>query len=141
MPKRQATRKVSTVEIMGEDSFVVYRPIKVKEQRELMETSKGFQKSILDHTEAFAVSIGKKVSELTADEEKQAVSTLDDANEMLHFMDKTLAERIVDWNWVDDDDEKLPIPADDWEVVLTLYAHEYDFIHGLFAATGDTEKN
>jgi len=141
MPKRQATRKVATIEIMGDDSYLVYRPITVQEQRELMTQSKEYQTEVEKHTQLFADALGKKVADLTDTEQKQALATLDNAEEMMHFMDKTLAERIIEWNWVDDNDESLPAPIDDWQVMLKLYSHEYEFIHSLFSNSDKTEKN
>ncbi len=140
MPKRQALRKVETPEIMGDDSYLIYKPITIEEQRNLLKQSKEYQNTINKHTKKYAKAIGKDISDLTNEDNSKMLLELENPDELMHFMDKVLSERIVEWNWVDDDDEPMLPPSEDWKIMLSLYSHEYDFIHKLFAPDDNTEK-
>lgn len=143
MPKRQATRKADTPkEIMGEGAFVEYRSFTMQEQRDLRETAKEYQDTIDEHIEKYAISIDKKVSELTEEEKNKAISSLENADELTSYTDKVYASRIVNWNWVDDNDKELPIPSQDenWIVMRTLYSHEYEYLQELLVPKENTEK-
>jgi hypothetical protein len=52
----------------------------------------------------------------------------DDFAQVLKFNETFLASVVVDWNWVDDDGNPLPLPADDPGVVEKLVIPEFQWI-------------
>lgn len=49
-------------------------------------------------------------------------------SDSMSFNDKVVTACLVEWNWVDDDGEPLPLPSDDPEVLNRLYAPEYQLL-------------
>lgn len=52
-----------------------------------------------------------------------------------------LREHVADWNWVDDDGQRLPSPADDPDVLDDLTDQEVDFLTNLIAPGEEELKN
>jgi hypothetical protein len=59
---------------------------------------------------------------------RRAKMDADDMGQMLEFNAEFLASVVVDWNWVDDAGEALPLPADDPTVLDRLVLPEFQFI-------------
>lgn len=54
--------------------------------------------------------------------------------------DELIRKVVVDWNWVDDDDQPLPTPKDDETVVDRLTANEVLFISRQVQGNPDDRK-
>ena len=110
MPKRQTVKRHETEEIQGEDSYVVVTGIKVRDIRRLrkMVRNEGLQERNEEHREK-----GESEEEPT-----------DQFEESL----KLIAKHVTKWNWVDDDEEPLPVPAENPEVMDELTNEEAVFL-------------
>jgi hypothetical protein len=91
---------------MGEDSYVVIRPVKYGAARQVME---------LDE------------SEMTA-EERQT------------FLEDFIVNAVVEWNWVDDDNNPLP-QLESRDVLEQLYAHEFQWLSEAILSATEAQKN
>lgn len=49
---------------------------------------------------------------------------------------RLLVEHVVAWNWLDDEDQPLPTPAEDVTVIDRLTDEEVEFLTGLFQPQG-----
>jgi len=63
-----------------------------------------------------------------------------DFDQVLAFNEQFMAAVVVDWNWVDDAGEKLPLPADDPSVVNRLVIPEFQFIATSAGLDGSAKK-
>lgn len=52
-----------------------------------------------------------------------------------------LVDHLVDWNWVDDNDQPMAIPSDDPSVLDTLTDQEIEFLTGVIAPSTKDLKN
>lgn len=52
---------------------------------------------------------------------------------------ESVSERIVEWNWVDDNEKPLPLPSEDPTVRERLYEKEIEFL--LLASAGKAEQD
>lgn len=140
MPKRNAFTKVVTSELQGDDSFVVYKPFTYDEtrafQKEALEKKSQYDNAL----KAVATELNKSVDDLTPEEIGTALLNSGLENTMTDWINQIYAQRIVQWNWVDDDDLPLEQPSKDWTVLGKLYTTEHDFISGLFQPK-DNAKN
>ena len=59
---------------------------------------------------------------------ERATMATDDMAQMLAFNAQFLASVVVEWNWVDDEGNPLPLPADDPGVIDKLVLPEFQFI-------------
>jgi hypothetical protein len=110
MPKRKTTRrKFPSTEVQGADSWIV---IKMPTWGELKEL-----KRLLSQ----------------ADEDDDAAQAASEAHERM------MIEKILDWNWVDDDGNLLPLPSENAAVLNALTGDEMIFIAE--ALRGDIEDN
>jgi hypothetical protein len=64
----------------------------------------------------------------------------EDFKQVLAFNETFLASVVVDWNWVDDAGEALPLPADDPGVVEKLVIPEFQFIATAAGLDGTAKK-
>jgi len=102
MPKRQNIVRLDSSEVQGEGSFVVVRAQSVREMRDLTK-SDAYRKLVT------------------------ATDAVDSQIAMFDLAPDTL-KRILEWNWVDDDDEPLPLPKDDPEIFDKLTQQEFEFL-------------
>ena len=97
MPKRVTSRRIETLELQGEGSFIVLRMMPY---------------GIAKQARQF-VGIGdvKNRTDMTLEQKQEWIAKETALTEKLIF------GSIVDWNWVGDDDQPLPIPktGDDLE--------------------------
>lgn len=63
-----------------------------------------------------------------------------DFDQVLEFNQQFLAAVVVEWNWVDDAGEPLPLPADDPAVVDRLVIPEFEFIARSAGLDGSAKK-
>lgn len=127
MAKRRTVVKHETDEIQGEDSYVVLSALKVKEIRNLRQVGKD------ERVKARAWA--KKQSKLRGvDVDESEYEGADPFEGGLEILSK----HILDWNWVDDEDNPLPLPKDDPDVLGELTNDETDFLSDLM--TGDQER-
>jgi hypothetical protein len=91
MAQRQSTFRVSSEEVQGEDSYVVFHHMSFGTVLEAMK--KGGDE--------------KADGKTSADEEKK-------------FTEKLLQDAVVEWNWVDDNGEPLPLPSKGLEIESLL---------------------
>jgi hypothetical protein len=85
MPQRQTTRRIASDEVQGEGSYVTLRAM-----------SYGFVRDA--GRQAVFDSDGKPRTDASLDEQ-------------LKVFDKLIIDSIVEWNWVDDKGEPLPVPT------------------------------
>lgn len=64
----------------------------------------------------------------------------DDANWQQDESVRLLCEHLVNWNWVDDVGDPLPLPKDDPTVVDQLTDEEMEFLAGLFGTKVDAKN-
>lgn len=64
-----------------------------------------------------------------------------DFTQVLAFNETFLASVVVDWNWVDDAGEPLPLPADDPGVVEKLVIPEFQWIATAAGLDGTAKKD
>ena len=79
------------------------------------------------------VTYGERLEALEL--EKQHAND-DDAEWRIEAQRQMYADHILDWNWVDGDDQPLPLPKDDPDVINGLTDVEQEALDALF---GDTD--
>jgi hypothetical protein len=52
-----------------------------------------------------------------------------------------ISDHLVDWNWVDDDDNPLPLPSQDPSVIDELNDEETEFLASILIGTREDRKN
>jgi len=83
-----------------------------------------------------------EVSRLTVGEARRADQIKDDPNtDSFGEVVELYQTHIVNWNWVDDDGEPLPLPRDDASVVDGLTADEFSFLGDCLAGSEEAQKN
>lgn len=116
MAKRQNTRKIPSVEVQGEDSFVTVRKV----------------------TWAQVIESQKKV--LAAGTADDAPPTLDAVLANDTAIREMLRTNVIGWNWVDDDGRPLPLPHDEGSFNL-LSLDEVTFLVQALYQKADDLKN
>lgn len=87
--------------------------------------------------DSFVEVSGIKVGEI------RQLREMRDGGEDFNWLESSLelvARHIVNWNWVDDEDEPMPLPSEDPSVVNDLYHYELEFLSGIIMG-GDEAKN
>ena len=115
MPKRATVKRHETDEVQGEGSYVVVTGIKVKEIRQLRERAREV---------AATLKRGEDAEDFDEFEASLAL----------------VAKHITDWNWVDDDEQPLPVPNEHPEVMDELTNEEAIFLTELLIGK-DEAKN
>ncbi len=123
MAKRVSTNKVPTVELQGEDSYVIVSAVKTKEIKETRRLSLRAEKAQKE------VEKRRK-----AGEEVEDLEPFDGFAAGLEMIQRHLLE----WNWVDDDGVPLPQPKGNPEVLDELTVKEVTFLANLL--TGEEES-
>lgn len=113
MAQRQNRRQVDSERVQGEGSFVVVRGMTVGEHNQNLKLVRQAQRLGADADEG-------QVAKLEAD------------------MAKLMGACVLDWNWVDDDEQPLPLPRDDEGVLERLTLDEIAFLAEVIR--GDVEK-
>lgn len=112
MPRRITRFTVKSEPVQGPDSFVTYKPVRYRETKNLMaRMAEIAQMDVTDH-------------------QKTALRT--EINERL------IIDHVVAWNWVGDDDQPLPPPSENPEVIDELTMDEIAFLGN--ALNGEVEK-
>lgn len=112
MPKRLSTRKYISAEIQGEDSFIVVSRLTVGEAREIHKLNKRRQ---------------------------QADDGLEEEDAMAAVL-PLYAQHVIDWNWVDDEEEPLPLPGKNPEILDTLTDLEFSYIADILSGENEEEE-
>lgn len=115
MPRRQSIRRVASEAVQGEDSYIIVRKMTVGE-----------------HTRHLALVADAQQAQ--ADGDSQRITAIESE------MTGLLASCVRGWNWVDDDDEPLPSPAEDEDVLQALTLDEVEFIVNAIRGNVDSEK-
>ncbi len=102
MPKRQDTHRHDSKDVQGEGSYVVVRDMTVAE--------------LLAYLERTAIQESRPDTEVGKTFEENAASAV---------------KLVVDWNWVDDQGQPLPLPSAAPEVLRMLTGPELRFIRDL----------
>lgn len=123
MAKRRSVKKVETVELQGEGSYVIVSAVKTKEIKKTRKLSQESAKAQKD------VDKRRKSGEDVND-----VEPFDGFEAGLDMIQRHL----VEWNWVDDGDVPLPQPKTNPEVVDELSTDEVTFLANLL--TGEEES-
>jgi hypothetical protein len=74
----------------------------------------------LQGEDSFVVVTLPKVSEI-----EDVIKIMGDDLESFKCGSQIIADHILEWNWVDDDGESLPLPSGDAEIVGLLTTEEY----------------
>jgi len=125
MPKR-ANKKVNRIistEMQGDDSWVDILVLTVEEARELETQYNALGKR---------VNLAKHEAEITQDSENgaypKALQELESAQSALgDFTFAVLEKCVLDWNWVDDDENPLPKPTTEG-AFQKLFMSEYTWL-------------
>ena len=142
MPKRQSIKNIPTPELQGDDSYVIYRPMTFEEAQELRNIGRKMQADVDKALNGYATKNKIELKDMTAEQNENALAEAGlNPDEIFDFMHKQMAERIIEWNWVDDDDKPLPQPKDDYRIIRKLYTTESDFITDLFTNQSKDPKN
>lgn len=116
MSKRQNIITFDSTEVQGEGSWIKVRMVTHGQSKKLQKD--------------FSDVIGKDFSDISI--ERRA--------EFQTQSDELLTRMIVDWNWVNDDDEPLPLPRDEQTVVDELTELEHQFIANAIRGEGERKK-
>ena len=134
MPSRKGIVRVDAEKVMGEESYVKVRRLTYGEMKEI--TQAGQEK---------ATEVRKRLEEPDLTPElRDAYLAEIDANETRRLMELTVrryVDHILDWNWVDENDDPLPLPKDDPSVIDKLYNSEITFLSEALFGQGQDEKN
>lgn len=103
MPKRQNVKTYKSEEVQGDDSYVKVKMPSVEEFNAIMERSRR------------AVGLAQSRDEVAIAQLEQ------EANE-------TMANLVLEWNWVDDDGNPLPQPFGNPAVFTRLTISEISFL-------------
>jgi len=137
MAKRQRTRRV-TPTVQGVDSFVEIRELTVGEakvfqrERERLDAKQRrlqAQRAQLQE----AADLNGEAAEMDA----QIADLIEEVNQTAN---KALAEMVIAWDWVDDDDNPLPQPHNNPDVLDLLIPSEVEFIVDALKGEGDEKK-
>jgi len=116
MPQRQSIITYDSTSVQGEGSWIKVRLISHGEQKQF--------------TRAYGGMVGREIKDI----DPQALETMQEANDAL------ICKNVIDWNWVDDDGQPLPLPKDDPAVVDLLTEFEHQFIADAMKGEGDRKK-
>lgn len=114
MPKRVGVKRHNSQEVQGEGSYVVVTGVKVKEIRRIRQQTRDAERERARHDVLLKEDPLAQVPEVEYDEFESGLALL--------------ASHIVDWNWVDDEGDPLPLPKDDPAVVEELTNEESEFL-------------
>lgn len=145
MPKRHSVKTVITpYELQGSDddkAWIKFKPPTMQEAQNLRLIKQGIDKQTEKALNDYALELNKPVSELTDDDKELAYNNAGLTEDVMNKANEMLAGFILEWNWVDDNDEPLPQPKDDFTVFGKLYPQEYSHVMSLFSTDSNTEKN
>lgn len=114
MAQRLSVQRFDSPDIQGDDSYVcIIRPT-VKQMKSAMETLKPNGREELSEAEKNAINLDAAL--------------------------KILEENIVEWNWVDEMGEPLPLPRTDPSVMDGLTDMEVQFLAALIKPNEESEE-
>jgi hypothetical protein len=116
MSKRQNIITFDSTEVQGEGSWIKVRMITHGQ-------GKMFQR-------AYSDILGMKGEDISTERRAEFQQASDDL----------VVEMVFEWNWVDDDDNPLPLPKDDPTVVDLLTELEHKFIGQALQGEGERKK-
>jgi len=114
MPKRIRVREIPSPELQGEDSWVKVKAPTMAEFNQIQSLPAQMQE--LAATEGVAADVIKK---------------------MAKEYEELIAQFILEWNWVDDDDKPLPQPHNNPEIFDQLTAPEVMWLGGVLNPQND----
>ena len=110
MPKRQHIQHVLSDKVQGKGSWVDFRRMTVGEAKAVRAAAK-------EHSDPER----EDENEAWAQENSTAL----------------MQSHIIDWNWIDEDGNPLPLPSDDATVIDRLTDLELEFLNNLFKPPTD----
>jgi hypothetical protein len=113
MPSRAASYKIPSPALQGDDSWVVMKNITVDEFRK---------------HQALVLEAGK------------TPANTPEGNAIEKKTHESLMDKVLDWNWVDNDGAPLPKPHNNVAVVEKLTIDEINFLTGLIMLGGGEKK-
>ena len=142
MPKRQRTRTIMGGP-QGDDAKLVIRKITIGEARDIQAEHEALQSQTAE-VEKQLTATRQQLNEAVngeaptiAEELKTLLAKRDELNtQSIEF----LAPFVLEWNWVDDDDEPLPQPKEDVGVLSSLMPDELNFIANAIGGGLDDQK-
>lgn len=142
MPKRQRTRTIMGGP-QGDDAKLVIRKITIGESKAMQAEYEALQSQTAEVEKQLAAT-RQQLNEAVngeaptiAKELKTLQAKRDDLNNQANSL---LAPFVMEWNWVDDDDEPLPQPREGAEVLDALLTDELNFIANAIGGGLDDQK-
>lgn len=79
---------------------------------------------------------------LPTTQELKAIIRLEDSDNVQAFESGAdlIRNHLKEWNWVDDDEEPLPLPKDDMDVIGRLTAQEFRTVLDVMTGSADGKK-
>lgn len=132
MPERRSVRRVPTVEVQGDGSWVEIRNVTVGDIL-------GAQQRIEEHNHATS-GLWFKLGQLLGKIFHWFVRERDlTPSEIYREFVYLVIGRVTAWNWVDKDGKPLPNPREHPEVVERLTDEEIRFLRGIVFENKETE--
>lgn len=134
MPKRQNVRRIDSLEVQGDDSWVEIVSPKIEE----VKAQQASMQPIRDELATIELELKKEgltQAEINSNPRYAAVNQrLSDEGT------KLMAAYVKDWNWVDDDGEPLPKPAGNEKAFGQLTVGELTWLSNNFRAIAPDVK-
>ena len=112
MAKRQGVKKIDSSEVMGEGSYVTFRPIPYSAVRDILKMNED-------------------------ESEVSGTNRLETSDYIVNLV----IDALVEWDWVGYDDEPLPIPTTLDEFCKTLNTFETQFLTKQLLGSVERSKN
>ena len=145
MPKRHSVKTIITpYELQGSEedqAWIKFKPPTMGEAQELRLIQQDVNLKIERALSDYSAEINKPIAELTDEDKQLAFDKAGLTDDVMNKANQVLAQFILEWNWVDDNDSPLPQPKDDFRVFDLLYPQEYSHVMSLFNSGDNNEKN
>lgn len=134
MPKRQFIITHDSDDVQGEGSYIKLRSVTYGEGKQMRKQMDAFTQR--------REELNAKLSNGASDAEKKKLRSQLEAvdAEVQALNEQVLVDKIYEWNWVDDNDQPLPLPKDDPKVIDTLTTGEMQFIQAKLRGTDEDRK-
>lgn len=124
MPKRKLTKTAMSNAVMGDDSYVTYREPSTEVMADFRKQDAEYKRRIKEI---------QNTPDIEDEDVRQSMlETLVDEYET--FNAKFMAEHILEWNWVADEDGNVPLeqPHENPDVFMSLLGSEVKWLGQLF---------
>lgn len=122
-PRRQRVRRHDASKVMGPGAFVVIKAITMEDAQRIEDASKPPEMQEGMTQEDWEICLEQHEAKMKS----------------LNY--EAMAITVMEWNWVDDDGQPLPQPADNPAVFAKLTAEEIEFIADRMNGNVKSKKN